>query len=84
MTSESLIGDRKRVYMVKRTLIERCYYDPDEIRREFGEPIEGESFEDFVVRVFERFDGSTYGDEFFPGDASPECWTELEERWDDE
>jgi hypothetical protein len=49
---------RKRVYMVKRTLVERCFYDPDTIRQEFGQPIPGESFDDFVVRVFERFEHS--------------------------
>ncbi len=78
---------RKRVYMVKTTQIERCFYDPDEIAREFGWPMAGlpdETFEDFVIRIFERFNGSIYHDEFFPGDASPDFWTELEERWDDE
>jgi hypothetical protein len=39
---------------------------------------------DFVIRVFERFDGSLYADEFFPSDASPEVAIELEERCDDD
>lgn len=74
----------KRIYTLVQTVTERHYYSPDEIRREFGDPIEGESFEDFVVRVFERFDGSIYGDEFFPTDANPQVDVELVTGWDDD
>ena len=74
----------KRIYTLIQTVAERHYYDPDEIRREFGDPAEGEAFEDFVVRVFERFDGSIYGDEFFPTDANPQVSTELVTGWDDD
>lgn len=72
------------VYTVSKTVTERCFFNPDEIRREFGEPMEGESYEDFVIRVFERFDGSVYGDEMFPNDANPQVGHEVRVGWDDD
>ena len=78
-------GDRtKRLYTLTQTVAERHFYDPDEIRREFGEPEAGETFDDFVIRVFERFDGSIFGDEFFPTDANPQVGVELVTGWDDD
>lgn len=80
-------AQRGRVYMIERTVTERFFYDPVEIAREFDWPtngLPGEKFEDFVIRVFERFDGSIYGDEFFPSDANPDGGIDVIERWDDE
>lgn len=79
---------RKRVYQVERTVTERFFYDPDEIKRTFGWAARGfdddKTFEEFVVAKFEEHDGSQYGDSIFYSDANPQVGIDLIERWDDE
>jgi hypothetical protein len=80
------VTDRKRVYSVERTLVERFLYDPEELRLSWADRLDafGGSFEDFVVDLFEHVDGSQLGDGFFYHDANPSVGIELVERWDDE
>lgn len=75
----SAARERERVYIVKTTMVERSFYDPVRLAQEFGVTTADE-----VVELYELHNGSPYGDELFPGDASPEFYVELEERWDDE
>lgn len=80
-------SERKRVYFVERTVTDRFFYDPDEIKREFGWDLilsADKNFEDFVIETFEQHDGSLYADRFFYNDASTSVGTELVEMWDDE
>lgn len=71
--------ERERVYIIKTTMVERSFYDPVRLAQEFGVTTADE-----VVELYELHNGSPYGDDLFPGDASPEFYVELEERWDDE
>lgn len=78
--------ERKRVYIAEETLVQRYYYDPDEIRRDFGEALDAwtGTFEDFVIDTFEEHNGSTFHGRYFYDDASPSYYVQLVERWDDE
>lgn len=78
--------ERKRVYLVEHTVVERYYYDPDEIKMTFGDAWDAYSgtFEDFVIELFEEHDGSVFHGRFFYNDASPSVYCELSEKWDDE
>lgn len=78
--------ERKRVYIVERTITERFYYNPEEIRLSFGDALDAHegSFDDFVIETFEQIEGCQMGDKFFYHDASPDVGIELIERWDDE
>jgi hypothetical protein len=80
------VTDRKRVHILEQTVTERYYYDPEQIRSDFAEALDGwtDSFEDFVIETFEQHDGSRFMEHWFYNDANPSVGVELTERWDDE
>ena len=81
------MNERKRLYYVERTLTERFYYDPDEVKTHLiGRPLpfNGCTDEDRIIDLFEDVDGSAYGDRIFSHDANPGVGCELREQWDDE
>jgi hypothetical protein len=78
VTRDDHAASERGLYVLTSTVIERHFVDPIRINREFGVPNEDETWEDFVIRVFERFDGSIYGGEFFPSDANPQVGHEVE------
>jgi len=69
---------RRRLFVLVSSVTERHFVDLADVKRECGEPLEGETWDDFLIRVFERFDGSVYGDELFPSDANPQVGIEIE------
>lgn len=80
--------ERKRVYMVERTLTERYFYDPEDLRVSWADRLDAFDgtfpTEDFVIDLFEHIGGSRLGDGFFYHDASPDVSVVLIERWDNE
>jgi hypothetical protein len=79
--------ERKRLYIVERTVTERFSYDPDEVMALIASrplPWSTCSKEDRIIDFFEDVDGSVYGDRVFSSDANPSIGVELVEQWDDE
>lgn len=82
-TRRGMSTPRRRIYILKQTIVERYFYDPVAVFKEFGWNSSVPQ-EDFIIETFQRYDGSQFCDDWFTNDASPSVGIELVERWDDE
>lgn len=79
-----MADERKRVYTLEQTVTERYYYDPEKIADEYGAEFiafQAEyphwTFNDFVIHLFELYDGSQFCDTLFYNDANPSVGLHL-------
>lgn len=86
------VGERQRVYVLEQTVTERYYYDPEKLAADFADEYKAwqgwnpptYTWDDFVIYLFEQYDGSQFCDTLFYNDANPSVGAELTEAWDDE
>jgi hypothetical protein len=69
---------------IRRTTTETFSFTEERVREEFGAPPEGTSYEDWILELFYKHDGSLYGDEIFSSQADLDHGNELLPiGWDD-
>jgi len=62
---------------IRRTATETFNFDPAVVREHFGDPPGGTSYEDWVLDLFYRYEGSLFGDEIFGSCADLDYGNEL-------
>lgn len=82
-------NDRELVFLIEQTIVKRYYYTPSFLKTHFEDAwreceARGGTFDDFVIDLFQEYDGSVFHGRFFYDDANPSVGYELIERWDDD